>query len=109
MEPSQEVLQGRFPRTSPVGRLPAAKRAPCHAMTADGERHAFVTPEQLVRWAARKQDVTAVCLDSCAWRDYEQFAMLLRRGLQPQEAFERTELYSGVQATRARRRMFSAA
>ena len=84
------------PQGQPTGWLPTAQRACCQAMTADGTRHTFETTALLLRWSARTADVVAICLDSCAWREFQDYKALVNAGMQPTEAFERTPLFEGV-------------
>lgn len=72
--------------------LPAAESKECYALTVAGARLVFTEPRLLVDYVRRNRDLTAVCLDGCAWRTFASFWQNIRKGYAPMEAFERADL-----------------
>jgi hypothetical protein len=73
-------------------KLPRAKDGPCYVQTRDSRRLTFSSQDELLRWCRRTPDVTAICLDGCAWRTWETVLFFLQRGLELREAFEQADL-----------------
>ncbi len=72
--------------------LPAAAQEQCYALTNGGERLEFSDVRALLEHVRKNRDITAVCLDGCAWRTFASFWQNVRMGMSATDAFERADL-----------------
>ncbi|MBM4342716.1 MAG: hypothetical protein FJ100_05005 [Deltaproteobacteria bacterium] len=86
----EQVRRGGPPALA--GTLPPACGGECYALTATGQRLTFADARALVDHVRRNRDISAVCLDGCAWRTFASFWSFVRMGVPAQDAFERADL-----------------
>ncbi|MSQ83679.1 MAG: hypothetical protein EXR77_12475 [Myxococcales bacterium] len=71
--------------------LPVSTADECYVLTTQGQRIAFANARALLNHVRKHRDVTAVCLDCCAWRTFASFWYQIRLGCSAAEAFERAD------------------
>ena len=75
--------------------LPQPRRQEVLALTEAGHRLHFASVAHMLRSTRRADRLVAVCLDNCAWREFDPFRDGVWHGLAPLDAFDKSPFYVG--------------